>query len=317
MSKKSISIIVPVFNEEKNILAISNKLVKILESLQKKYAYEIIFIDDGSTDKSMEILEKLTNHNKNIKYIQFTRNFGKEIALSAGIHKAKGDLAIMIDADLQHPPELISQFIQKWQGGADIVVGVRKNSNGSILKKFGSFCFYKIMKLISDTAITSGATDYRLIDKKVIQEFNRFTERNRIARGLLNWLGFKKEFIYFNTNVRKSGKATYGFLKLIKLALSTFVTHSLFPLKLAGYLGIIITLPAGLLGLFILVEKYFLNDPLGLNFTGTAMLSVLVIFLVGIILSCLGLIALYIAEIQGEVTNRPMYVIRKTGNLDG
>jgi len=318
MRKKLISIIVPVFNEEKNIPLLCYELFKTLKKLQNKYDYEIIFVDDGSADKSQEILESLAGENKKIKYIQFSRNFGKEIATSAGIHKAKGDAAIMIDADLQHPPELIPLFLKKWEAGADMVVGVRKNNNHeAFLKRICSFLFYKTMNKISKTHITPNATDYRLLDKKVVKEFNRFTERSRITRGLLDWLGFKKEFIYFNPGVRKSGKAKYSYLKLTKLAFATFVNHSLFPLKFAGYLGIITTPLAGLTGLFILVEKYFLKDPLGLNFTGPAMLAVLLIFLIGIVLICLGLIALYIAEIQSEVMNRPMYVIRKTGNING
>ncbi|MCX6704703.1 MAG: glycosyltransferase family 2 protein, partial [Candidatus Woesebacteria bacterium] len=261
--------------------------------------------------------ESLAYENKKIKYIQFSRNFGKEIATSAGIHKAKGDAAIMIDADLQHPPELIPLFLEKWEGGADIVVGIRKNNNHeAFLKRVCSFLFYKTINKISKTKITPNATDYRLLDKKVIKEFNRFTERSRIARGILDWLGFKKEFIYFNPGVRKTGKAKYSYMKLTKLALTTIIAHSLFPLKFAGYLGIIITPLAGLFGLFIWVEKYVLKDPLHYHFTGPAMLAVLTIFLVGIILICLGLMALYIAEIQGEVMNRPMYVIRKTGNIN-
>ncbi len=292
------------------------ELIKILKGL-KKFDYEIIFVNDGSSDNSEEVIEDIASRDRKVKYVGFSRNFGKEIATSAGIHSARGDAAIMLDADLQHPPELIPKFLDKWQDGADVVVGVRKNSNSeAVVKRIGSFWFYKIMNLIGETSITPNATDYRLLDKKVIQEFNRFTERNRVTRGLLDWLGFKKEFIYFNTNDRKSGKAAYNYLKLLKLAFSTFVNHSLFPLKFAGYLGIMITPLAGILGLFILVNKYFLKDPFGFAFTGTAMLAVLIIFLVGVILVCLGLVALYIAEIQGEVLNRPMYVVRKTRNLD-
>ena len=318
MSKKLISIIIPVFNEEENIPKIHLELLNVFDAQKSKYNFEVIFVDDGSLDKSPEILEKLTKRNKNIKYIQFSRNFGKEIATSAGIHNAKGDAAIMIDADLQHPPKLIPKFIEKWEAGADIVVGVRKNNDCEAkFKRFCSFIYYKIMNRIGKTHITPNATDYRLIDKKVIKAFNRFTERDRITRGLLAWLGFKKEFIHFKTNPRESGKPTYSYLKLTKLAISSIVSHSLFPLKFAGYLGIIITPVFGILGLFILIEDVILKDPMGLNTTGTAMLGVLLIFLVGIILMSLGLIALYIAEIQSEVINRPMYVIRKTGNMNG
>ena len=317
LNKKLVSIIVPVFNEEKNIPLIYDELRKIFDDLKEKYDYELIFIDDGSQDKSQEILEKLTEQNSNIKYIQFSRNFGKEIATTAGLSFSKGRAVIMIDADLQHPPELIPEFLEKWEKGADIIIGVReKNKGEGWIKRFGSFWFYKIMNSIGETKLIPRATDYRLLDKKVIKEFNRFTERNRITRGLIDWLGFKKDYIYFKAEKRKSGKAGYNFLKLTKLALSSFVTHSLFPLKLAGYLGSIITLLSGIIGLFIIVEKYILGDPLNLYFSGPFMLGVLILFLVGIVLSCLGLITLYIANIHQEVVNRPMYVIKKKKNLD-
>ncbi len=315
--KKLISIIIPVYNEEKNIPLVYQEILKIWSELESKYDYEIIFVDDGSQDKSSEIIENLAEVDKKVKYIQFSRNFGKEIATSAGIYYSKGDAAIILDADLQHPVELIPKFIEKWENGVDIVVGIRqKNKKEGLIKRVGSYWFYKIMNLIGETKIVPRATDYRLIDKKVIQEFNRFTERNRITRGLIDWLGFKRDYIYFKANQRKFGKASYSFLKLVKLALSSFVSLSLFPLKFAGYLGITITFFSGIFGVFILVEKYILDDPLNLNITGTASLAVLILFLIGIVLSSLGLITLYIANIYSEVLNRPIYVIKKKKNFN-
>ncbi|KPJ56638.1 hypothetical protein AMJ49_04440 [Parcubacteria bacterium DG_74_2] len=313
---KLISVVVPVYNEEENIPLIYSELIKALHNLEEDYDYEIIFVNDGSNDNSDKVIQDLTNYNPKVKYIEFSRNFGKEIATSAGIHNAAGNAAIIADADLQHPPRFIPEFLDKWEKGADIVVGIRKNNRKGLIKRMGAFWFYKIMNRIGETYIIPNATDYRLLDRKVIEEFNRFTERNRITRGLLDWLGFKRDFVYFNVAKRNSGKAGYSYFKLTKLALSTFITHSLFFLKLAGYLGIIITPLSGFMGLFILIEKYVLNDPFGLAFTGTAMLAVMIIFLVGIILICLGLVALYIGNIQNEVANRPMYVIRKKKNLE-
>ena len=311
MSKKLISIIIPVFNEEENIPKIYAELMKVFTGIRKKYNYEVIFVDDGSLDKSPEILKNLTNKNKKIKYIQFSRNFGKEIATTAGINNCRGDACIMIDADLQHPPSVIPKFLAKWEDGAEVVVGVRKKNNRDLwVKNAGAWLYYKIINKISETTLVPNATDFRLLDRIVIEEFNKLSERNRMTRALIAWLGFRRELILFDSPKRAHGKATYSYLKLTKLALSSIVAHSLFPLKFAGYLGIIITPLAGLVGLFILVEKYFLKDPLRFHFTGTAMLGVLIIFLVGVILVCLGLIALYIAQIQDEVVNRPMYVIR-------
>lgn len=307
---KLISIIIPVFDEEKNIPLLYDKLVKTFDGLKDKYDREIIFVNDGSKDKSGEIIENLAN-SKEVKYIEFSRNFGKEIAASAGIHHCQGDAAIIIDADLQHPPELIPEFISKWENGADIVIGVRReNKNEGLVKKCGSILFYRIMNSIGDTKIIPNSTDYRLIDKKVIQEFNRFTEKNRITRGLIDWLGFERDYVHFKANGRNFGKARYDNLQLVKLAVSTFVGHSLFPLKFAGYLGILITFFSGALGIFIFVERYILGDPWSMHFSGPAILAVINLFLIGIVLICLGLTALYIANIHQEVINRPMYVIR-------
>ena len=317
MSRKIISIVIPVFNEESNILLVYQKLLKIFNLLKKQYDYELIFVDDGSSDKSSIVLENIAVQNNNVKYIEFSRNFGKEFATSAGIQYSKGDAAIMVDADLQHPAELIPEFIKKWEDGADIVVGIRtKNKGEGLIKKVGSWGFYKMMNLMSDTKIIPQATDFRLIDKKVIVEFNRLTEKTRITRGLIDWLGFKKEFIYFTANERQNGKASYTNFKLAKLALSAVISQSLFPLKLSGYLGIFIFFFSGILGLFIIIEKYILEDPLNMRFSGPAILAVIILFLVGIILSCLGLIALYIGNIQKEVSNRPMYIVRTKKNLD-
>ena len=246
-----------------------------------------------------------------MKHLEFSRNFGKEIATSAGLHHALGEAAIMIDADLQHPSEFIPEFVEKWENGAPVVVGIReKNKGEELFKRIGSALFYRIMNLIGETQIIPNATDFRLLDRKVIEEFKKFTERNRITRALVDWLGFEIARVYFRANERKSGKAGYNYLKLIKLALSSFVSHSLFPLKLAGYLGIFITVFSTFLGLFVIIEQIILKDPLGVRFSGTAMLAVMILFLVGVMLSSLGLIALYIAHIHDEVINRPMYVIK-------
>jgi dolichol-phosphate mannosyltransferase len=314
---KLISIIVPAHNESDNIPLIYQNIKDVFLPLKNNYKYEIIFVDDGSTDNSVEVLEKLANSDNMVKYLEFSRNFGKEIATSAGLHYSKGNAAIMIDADLQHPAELIPEFIKKWENGADVVIGVRtKTKDETIFCHFCSWLFYKIINSISETRLISGATDFRLLDKKVINEFNKLTERTRMTRGLIAWLGFKRELIYFEAGARKKGEATYTSIKRIKLALSAIISQSLFPLRLAGYLGMIISFFSGILGLFIFIERYILEDPLSMHFSGPAILAVIILFLVGIILSCLGLIALYIGNIQKEVANRPMYIVRQKKNLE-
>jgi polyisoprenyl-phosphate glycosyltransferase len=307
-----LSIIIPLHNEEENIPLIYNAIKEEINKLNGRFSYEMIFVNDGSDDNSQDMIEKLAENDPIISYIEFSRNFGKEMATTAGLHETAGDAAIIIDADLQHPPSLIQEFIRKWDEGFDMVIGVReKDKHEGIIKRAGSGFFYAIMNAIGETKIVRRSTDFRLIDRRVIDEFKRFSEHNRITRGLLDWLGFRKEYVYFKANERQSGRATYNKLKLLKLAVSSFVGHSLFPLKIAGYLGVSIIIFSGPLGLFIFIEKYLLNDPYGFSFSGPAILAVINLFLVGIMLSCLGLIALYIGNIQYEVKNRPMYVIRR------
>ena len=313
---RNISIIIPAYNEAAALPQLHVRLGEALAPLRATYACELIFVDDGSTDATASVIESICAADPDARFIELSRNFGKEIAVSAGLQHAHGDAAIILDADLQHPPQLIPTFVQLWEKGADTVIGVReKNAQEGLVKRAGSDLFYKIMNRIGSTKITPYATDFRLVDRKMIDAFNSFTERNRMTRGLFDWMGFKKEYVSFVAPPRMDGDARYRTGQLFRLAMTSFVTHSLLPLKLAGYAGVIITTCAGVLGLFVLIEQVVLNDPLGFNFSGAAMLAVFTLFLVGIVLSCLGLIALYIANIHSEVVNRPLYVIRKK-NVD-
>lgn len=305
-----ITIIIPVHNEEKNVPLAYVAIYEIFKKLP--YRFEIVYIDDGSTDGSAAAIEKLQSKHKNVRFIQLARNFGKEIALSAGLHEAKGDAVIMMDADLQHPPEHIPEFIDKWEKAADIVVGVRKSSgHSSLAKSAGSKIFYKLMNIMSTTEVIPHATDYRLVDRQVVEQYNRFTERNRITRGLFDWLGFERDIVHFTPAERKHGTVVYSWRKLYNLAMHSFIGHSAFPLRMAGYLGAIITIVSLPLGIYIFFDRYVLGDPFGLSFSGPAILAVINLFLSGIILLCLGLIARYIENIHNEVNNRPLYVTKK------
>lgn len=312
---KLISIVIPVYNEEKNIQPLVDRLVGVIEKIST-YHWEIVFVNDGSADNSQTELEKLASINSIIKVIEFSRNFGKEVATTAGLNYCRGDACIMLDADLQHPPELIPEFIAKWEQGVEVIIGIRKrDKNEGIIKRAGGWLFYKIINKISDTKLIPNSCDFRLLDRVVINEFNRFTEKYRMTRALIDWLGFCRDFVYFDTGERIHGKARYSVGKLFRLAFTSFVALSLFPLRFAGYLGIFIMLTSGVFGLFILIEKYILKDVWGLAISGTAVLAIILLFLVGIILSCLGLIALYIANIHHEVINRPIYVMRSRKNF--
>lgn len=310
---KLISIIVPAHNEEKNIAPMCEALEKVFDGLKDRYAFEVIFVNDGSTDGTLREIQRLADANEKVKYVDFSRNFGKELATTAGINSCNGDACIMLDADLQHPVELIPQFLQKWEEDFDVVVGIRnKSKSDGLIKKIGSKLFYKIINKIADIEVVPNATDFRLLDRVVIEEFKRFTETSRMTRALVDWLGFHRAFIRFDANERLHGKASYSVWKLFKLAMSSFISLSLVPLKLASYLGIVITLVSGTLGFFILIGKYFLqNEVLIAKFSDAENLAILIVFLVGIILMSIGLLALYVANIQGEVINRPMYVVRR------
>ena len=309
---KTISLIVPAYNEEKNIAPLYEKLnTTVFQPLKDKYAFELVFVNDGSRDKTGMEIEKMAAKHPEIKFIDFSRNFGKEIATTAGINNCAGDACLMIDADLQHPAELIPQFIEKWEKGYEVVVGVRKNNAGHGLKTLGAKTFYAILNKISEVKVIPGATDFRLIDRAVIDEFNRFTESNRMTRALIDWLGFRRAYIYFDANERLNGEASYSLWKLTQLAFNGFISLSMVPLKLAGYFGAVITLLSGLLGIYILLGKYIFHWYFASISSNVVDLAVFTVFLVGIILISLGFISFYIANIQKEVIGRPMYVIRK------
>ena len=310
--KQLISVVIPCCNEEANVPRLHQALVGVFAPLASRYDAEFLFIDDGSTDGTAAAVEKLAEKDPRVTLVAFSRNFGKEVATTAGIRNARGAAVIMLDADLQHPPELIPLFLEKWRGGAEVVVGVRKkNKHYSLAKRCGAALYYKLMGAISDTPMVPRETDFRLIDREVADAFNTFTERQRSARALIDWLGFRREYIEFDANDRTNGSASYSFGKLFHLAAYSLVSHSLFPLRIAGYLGVFITFCSGLLGITVFFERYVFHDAWGWNVSGSAQLSIINVFLIGIILSCLGIIALYIENIHNETTNRPMYVVRK------
>ena len=311
MNPKVISIVVPVHNERENIPLIYAALQQVWATLPH-YGYELIFVDDGSQDNSAEVVAGLAETNPHVKCIEFSRNFGKEMATTAGLHAATGDAVIMLDADLQHPPAYIPHMLEAWERGAEVVVGVRSTNQGEgVVKKYGSLIFYRIMAKISATEFEQGETDFRLLDRAVIDAYKTFPEHERMTRSLVNWLGFRREKIYFEAAARAHGPAQYSIVKLIRLAVNSFLSHSLMPLRLAGYLGVTITILSGLFGAFVIVEKYIMHDPLGLGFSGPAQLAILNVFLVGIVLAILGIIGLYVGSIHTEVSSRPLYVIRK------
>lgn len=305
MGEQTISIIIPMYNEAPNLQPLYNEL-KLCIARLKRYQFEVIFVDDGSKDDSAAVARGLARRDRRLRVLELSRNFGKESAMTAGLNAARGDAALIIDADLQMPPRHIAKFIKRWEGGDEVVIGVFGRRKTSALHAFGSRWFYRIMQKISTTEIIPHETDYRLMDRKVINEYNRLTERNRITRGLIDWLGFKRSVISFEQAPRLNGKPAYTYRKLIGLAVNSFTAESLLPLKLAGYLGMLILLLTIPVGGIMTINRMVYHWPI----RGTAFLAVLIVALVGLVLACLGLIALYIGRIHAEASNRPLYIVR-------
>lgn len=305
-----LSVVVPVYNESEGIDQFHYDL---LEPELKKLAgndYEIIYVNDGSKDNSLAKLTALATKNKRNKVINLSRNFGKEIATTAGISNAKGDAIIIMDADGQHPPALMKEFVEKWHHGAQVVVGVRKSNNGEgFIKKYGSKLFYRLFNGATNAQIVPRSTDFRLINSAVQSEFLRFTERNRITRGLIDWLGFQREYVYFDAPERIAGEASYKTGQLVKLAANSFISLSLKPLFIFGWVGVGIILLTTLFGLFIMIEQFLLQDPLALHFSGPLILGDFIAFLVGLVLVSQSMLAIYISHIHSQTQERPLFVV--------
>jgi dolichol-phosphate mannosyltransferase len=307
--KLSISIVVPVYAEAKNLRLLHERLQEVT-SAQDEFSWSYIFVNDGSPDDSLEVLRDLATEDAKVVVLDLSRNFGKEIALTAGVHAADtADAVICIDADLQHPPELIPTLIQKWQAGAEIVATVRSSTDQEpLLRKLGSRAYYWIMSKVSGLDMVSQTTDFRLYDKKVVAAFKQATERDRMFRGIMDWLGFHKVYVEFEADARNEGEAGYSYSKLWQLAISSITSFSLWPLRLAGFLGVIITSTSSLLLLWMLLNFMFSTS---LNYTPLAIFVVANTFFMGVVLISIGLVALYIGNIHTEVINRPLYLIRE------
>lgn len=303
-----LSVVVPFYNESAGLRKFHDQLMGVLRAAP--FSYEVVYVDDGSLDDSAQVITDLQSEDVCIELVQLTRNFGKEIATTAGIHAARGQAIITLDADGQHPVEAIPRFVGKWQHGAKVVVGIPTKRRAGLVKRLGSRLFYSFFRRLTGLRLTSDASDFRLIDQEVQAEFNRLTERNRISRGLIDWLGYSQEQVEYSENPRLAGDASYSFTKLFKLAIDSAISLSSSPLYLVAYLGGVVLPLATLLGLGMLVNAC-LGDPLNLHATGGAYLMVLLLWLAGVLLVSQGIIGLYLSHIHAETQNRPLYIVRK------
>lgn len=303
-----ISVVAPVYNEAAGIRYFHAGLAKQLNA-QAGYRFEIIYCNDGSTDATLTILQKIAARDARIKIITLSRNFGKEIATTAGLQTASGQAVITIDADGQHPVQLIKKLLENWRAGSKVIIGLRSsNLHASLIKRSGSRLFYGLFNRFTGLRLVAGATDFRLIDGAVRDDFVRLTEHNRITRGLIDWLGYDRTYVAFDAGPRLHDTAGYSLRKLAKLAVDSVISLSSSPLYLAAYLGAVV-LPLSLLLGLTMVMNDLLGDPLNWRATGSAYITVAELFLIGILLASQGIIGLYLSHIHSETQNRPLYII--------
>ncbi len=300
----SLSIITPCFNEQENVSILANQLRT--KALINYPNYEIIFINDGSTDGTLNELKKLNKENKKVKYISLARNFGHQNAIKAGLDHANGDAVIMMDADLQHPPEIIEQLIIEWQKGFDIVYTQRKDGQElGFIKKITAKYFYKFMNYFSDLNIEQNTADFRLLDRKVVNVAKKLKENDLFWRGLVFWFGFKKTKIDYKANQRIHGNTKYPLAKMISFAINGITSFSIKPLRFAIFLGMGISVLAAIYGLYALLLYLLTNEPI----QGWTSILLSVLFIGGIQLLILGVIGEYLGKLFMQSKNRPNYII--------
>ena len=304
-----LSFVIPAMNEAAGLETFYHDM--FLPEVEKLgISFEVVFVNDGSHDGTLAIMQALAAADDRVKVVSLSRNFGKEVALTAGMRTAIGDAVLTIDADGQQPPSIIPQFIEAWHAGAEIVVGVRgKFEKHGLIAKMGSKVFYKLLRLMGGQSTVEGSTDFRLVDRAVLDEYNKMTEHGRIARGLMDWMGFKKTYIDYPYGNRLAGKPSYSLRRLVGLAVDSLVSMTTTPLVLFGWLGMIVTLLSGMLGLFVIIQQFIMKDPLHLNWTGPTCLAIFITFLVGLLFISQAIVALYISHIHAETQSRPLYLI--------
>jgi glycosyltransferase involved in cell wall biosynthesis len=312
MSRRRITLLIPIYNESGNIHALVRETDAALAPLDR-FEFSYLFVDDGSTDASAQMLERLAGEDRRVGVLELSRNFGKELALTAGLNAVDADAVVIMDADLQHPPAYIPEMIRLWEEGWEIVATKRVRSEKQpLLRRCGSHVFYWLLNAISPFKMEPNTTDFRLLDRVVVEALKRFTETNRMVRGLIDWMGYRKTFIEFEAPSRRAGTVGYTYGRLVRLAIDSFTSFSLVPLKVAGYVGILVTGVFGVLLAFMAVDKLSWNT---MGFSPIAFVIVTNVIMNGIVLICLGLVALYIGHIHTEVIGRPLYLVRKAINV--
>lgn len=310
MKKTVISVVVPVYNEEEVVFESYKRLKGVLESLNEPY--ELIFVNDGSRDATPVIVRHICETDPTVHFIDFARNFGHQTAITAGMEYASGDAVVVIDADLQDPPEVIPEMIAKWREGFDVVYGKRAERKGeTFFKRFTSAAFYRVLQSLTDVDIPVDTGDFRLIDRKVCDALKQIKERNRYVRGIISWLGFKQTGVEFVREKRFAGETKYPLKKMLRFAFDAITSFSFKPLKLSSYVGVTVSLGGFAYLMVVLYLKLFTDRTV----TGWASMMAVSLFFNGVVLMMLGIIGEYIGRIYDEAKGRPLYVVRETLNF--
>lgn len=305
------SVVVPLYNEELVIQETYKRLKKVMDGLEEPY--ELIFVNDGSRDATVRLALEICAADSKVKFIDFSRNFGHQIAITAGMDYSCGESIVVIDADLQDPPEVIPQMISKWKEGYDVVFGKRiKRQGETFFKKLTAKVFYRFLRSMTDVDIPVDTGDFRLIDRKVCDALKSVNERSRYIRGIISWLGFKHTGVEFTRDKRFAGETKYPLKKMLKFAFDAITSFSYKPLKLASYTGVTISI----LSFAYLLVVIFQRVVIGNTIAGWASTLAVSLFFNGIVLIILGIIGEYIGRIYDEVKGRPLYIVRDTQNID-
>ncbi|WP_297862606.1 glycosyltransferase family 2 protein [uncultured Acidaminococcus sp.] len=303
---KKISFVVPVFNEEENIHEFHRRLTQVMAPLP--YDYEILFIDDGSKDRTSQLIRELAEKDPHVQGYVFARNFGHQLALTCGLDQSTGDAVISMDGDLQHPPEMVPALLKKWEEGYEIVQTVRKaTEDATWFKNITSRLYYKLINSMSEVRVTPGGSDFRLMDRKAVDALNRFRERARFIRGMVNNLGFRYTTLEFVAPPRFAGHSKFNLRKMLRFALDGITAFSRVPLRLALYVGCIAGLGSILLIGHVIYVKYVVQDAV----PGWTTLAAAEFFLGGVELIGIGIVGEYVGRIFDEVKQRPLYIIRE------
>ena len=301
----AISVVIPIFNEQENITTLYDRVTSVLTQFEP--SYEIIFVDDGSRDRSLELLHGFEAHDRRVTIMELARNFGHQVAISAGLDHARGQGVIIMDADMQDPPEVLPQFIAKWREGHDVVYAIREHRKEGWLKRTAYNLFYRLLQRIANIRIPLDAGDFCIMDRRVVDVLNGMPERNRFVRGIRSWVGLDQVGLAYERQARYAGETKYTFRRLLYLALDGLVSFSYVPLRMISILGLGVSVMSFLLAVFYIIKKL----TSGLGPPGFATLVVAVFFLAGIQLITIGVIGEYVGRIFEEVKRRPLYVLRR------